>query len=880
MAPTKLEEISAKVNEAIEDFCGGIATKVVRHPRKTIAIQYAVTVICAMGFTQLTYDNLPERLYVPQDTEAFEDRDYVEARYGFTPTASAIAIDGSTNLLAREPLRHLFDLHDKIMLLEREHGHVAYDERYCFLKGGVCQRSGILAFWDWNRTKFELDDDILATVNNPTVPNLNDENERYVVLRNWASDYEHDANGTVVRATKLLFRYYLGIHLHAKPRKDPHGEKLEVRFTDCVVDFESRHFDAWPDNRALRDMNSVTAVNRDQILINLCLLLVFAYTMYCFSNRNHGESHAFLGAQAVLTVFAAIGAGFGVGVGMGIVFNPSTMIAIFLVLGIGIDDAFVIYGAYQIVDRNEHRSVDDAVVASMRSAGASITVTSITDVCAFIAGSFISIPALSSFCVFSALAVFVDYSFQITAFVAWMTLDMRKAEERQGKDCCCLCCPCLPGAKKRAAAAPTQICAEDRLAAADKGSSKDAEDPEKVVAPIEVHSFFGGPYATALLSKPGKVGVLAVTAVLVALGVVGCQNFAMDFDVEWFLTRRGPYGFVYEHIDLRDKWFSHQKLFPARIFTKDGDYWAEKDKIARMLDHIRAEGGTAKSLMDYNWFTQHEIFDEVHMPPKSNSSAEYFASVRHFLAGPGKGYTDSVLFDPDDPDRITSAAYPIFWKFANDKAAAAAAVRKMVKQRRIIADHGALDAILFNEVFVFLEGLVVVVRETVTSLCLASLAVFVVLIVLLANVQLALLILCVCVMESVCLLGAIHWYDDRLNSITAFFIIIAVGLSVDCSAHIAHTFQHAEGATRDARARYALNAIGSSVFKGGLSTFFGICITAFASSYIFWCFFKFLASIIAYAVYFGMVVVPVILSLVGPMQEHSAPVSPAPLTAK
>merc|ERR1711903_308610 len=123
----------------------------------------------------------------------------------------------------------------------------------------------------------------------------------------------------------------------------------------------------------------------------------------------------------------------------------------------------------------------------------------------------------------------------------------------------------------------------------------------------------------------------------------------------------------------------------------------------------------------------------------------------------------------------------------------------------------------------------------------------------LANVQMAVMVLCVCGEISVCLLGSIHWYGDRLNNVTAFFIIIAVGLSVDCSAHMAHTFAHARGATRDDRAREALRQMGDSVFKGGISTFFGICITGFAKSYIFWCFFKFLASIIAYAQFFGMV---------------------------
>jgi len=111
-AHTLIERASAAVNKKIEEGCGSVARVVTKHPRKTIAAQYALTVVCVMGFANMRYDNLPERLYVPQDTQAFDDRDWVEARYGFTPTSSFAYIDGKGNLFDRAALRDLFDLHD------------------------------------------------------------------------------------------------------------------------------------------------------------------------------------------------------------------------------------------------------------------------------------------------------------------------------------------------------------------------------------------------------------------------------------------------------------------------------------------------------------------------------------------------------------------------------------------------------------------------------------------------------------------------------------------------------------------------------------------------------------------------------------------------
>ena len=169
-----------------------------------------------------------------------------------------------------------------------------------------------------------------------------------------------------------------------------------------------------------------------------------------------------------------------------------------------------------------------------------------------------------------------------------------------------------------------------------------------------------------------------------------------------------------------------------------------------------------------NWYTQHELYDEKNDTSVyplangvSNTSAAWHASLRQFLDGPGRGFADNVQFETDNGTRldvVTSTSMPVFWKFVNDKTAAAAGVRRMIDQREIAKDAApGLSPIVFHEVFVFFEGLAVVVRETVQSLCFAALAVFIVLLLMLANVQMAVMILCVCGEISICLLGSIHW---------------------------------------------------------------------------------------------------------------------------
>merc|ERR1712032_1160231 len=74
---------------------------------------------------------------------------------------------------------------------------------------------------------------------------------------------------------------------------------------------------------------------------------------------------------------------------------------------------------------------------------------------------------------------------------------------------------------------------------------------------------------------------------------------------------------------------------------------------------------------------------------------------------------------------------------------------------------------------------------------------------------------------DVCLLGYMaHWNLD-FNSVTAINVTIAVGLAVDYSAHVAHSFLVATG-DRQQRVIHAIDHIGSSVANGAFTTFLAV----------------------------------------------------------
>ena len=67
----------------------------------------------------------------------------------------------------------------------------------------------------------------------------------------------------------------------------------------------------------------------------------------------------------------------------------------------------------------------------------------------------------------------------------------------------------------------------------------------------------------------------------------------------------------------------------------------------------------------------------------------------------------------------------------------------------------------------------------------------------------------------------------------------------------------------------ALGKVGVSVFKGGASTFIGICLLAFSASYVFRLFFKMLFGIVALGLLVGYFLFPSLLTVSGACSNRS-----------
>ena len=143
-------------------------------------------------------------------------------------------------------------------------------------------------------------------------------------------------------------------------------------------------------------------------------------------------------------------------------------------------------------------------------------------------------------------------------------------------------------------------------------------------------------------------------------------------------------------------------------------------------------------------------------------------------------------------------------------------------------------------------------------------AIFVTLLLFLRSFQAACIVI-FCVASTIIeISGFLYFWGLTIDVVSCNILVISVGLCVDFFTHIAHGFLVSPG-DRNARISSALLNIGPAVFNGAMSTLLAFILLSTSESYVFHTFFKIFFLICSLGLYQSLFVLPVILSIYGPL---------------
>lgn len=147
------------------------------------------------------------------------------------------------------------------------------------------------------------------------------------------------------------------------------------------------------------------------------------------------------------------------------------MLTIYMILGIGADDAFILYDAWlqaRFAGEEVNEDWTSRFAWAYRRAFRAMAVTTATTCGSFVIGAFSPLPQVRDFCIFAALVVLVDWLFCITLFASAVIVHDKyiRSDKRKGTclgpGCCCgcvrmcagICCKSCVGEYPEPGAAP------------------------------------------------------------------------------------------------------------------------------------------------------------------------------------------------------------------------------------------------------------------------------------------------------------------------------------------------------------------------------------------------------------------------------------------
>ncbi|GMH38064.1 hypothetical protein BSKO_05948 [Bryopsis sp. KO-2023] len=851
-----------------------------------------------------------DRLYSPISAPALKDREYVEKVYGDDVLLTSVFMVAKNpeggNVLSKSHLLELMDLWEIIAGLEVNYEGVTYGwEDVCSKsklitldKYTACKAFSILDAWNLDRTSLLNDPDVLETITRKTVNGTQEGAGlaaafsgainaagsplfRGLLLGSKGIEYGPDGRLTEASAFRIsLFKKTNKVELDGK-FFDPVEFAWENAVVEVVHGWEGPLLKGYVGSFNQVDEVSEREVTRETfwVILSYSLVVLVSHMVLFRNSRAFCKMH--LTFVSIVAITIAIASSHGIVNLLGVPYNLVVRTVPFLLVGLGMDDTFVIMGAYSMVPHD--LPLEQRIAETMKQAGSSIMVTSVTDFVAFTVGTFATIPAVQVFCLYASVGVLFDFLFQVTFFVAFVVLDAKR-EARANKGV-------------RFFGLGKQIEKKSFQTDSSGGSPPQVKDitrmstnkqmpggAEKFVGNNSYPKWFGkgqfDPAAPSLsrrvigeilpsltLSSMGKIVVILIELATLGLAIYGCTQVYTDFRYfEWFT----PKGSSLERaVQIEDTYFQGEQ-FPFSIYTKEAvdgrDYFYHQEELSRLSaavvnsPYISKEPIPASSWYD-NFLTWSRAFksgqvDANGLAPNATIFNEW---VKEFLDTRGHIFLDAVVFS-EDGSRIVSSRMVVFTR-------AVEAMGELLDDVDIIRTSVGeaapnLEAFAYGFAFPFLDSFRTVTSETINNVISAAAAVFFICLFILADFVTTACVVLMIALTDVFLFGFMHFGGLQFNIVTSINIILAVGIAVDYSSHIAHSFLVATG-TREERAQKALYHIGGEVFSGAFTTWVAVLGLGFASHYIFTVFFKMFFVIVVAGLWHGLIVLPVVLSLVG-----------------
>jgi Niemann-Pick C1 protein len=251
---------------------------------------------------------------------------------------------------------------------------------------------------------------------------------------------------------------------------------------------------------------------------------------------------------------------------------------------------FVIMACWDDLSKEQKKlPVPERIGLMLKHGGVSITVTSVTDILAFIVGSSTILPSLESYCIYAACAVLMTFLFAVTFFTACFVLDQERVEKKRNGIIVCY--------------------------------QHENYEPNACSQLQISNKVFEYIYSKVILTKIGKISVIVITVICLGFSLDSIRRLEQRFDPTWFIPKDSYFA---DYLAVRKSYFPTNG-FEAGIYTGSVNYSHELINIKNMVDDLSDQHDIALGVI--SWVDPFRNFVKINFQTdvyNETLSEEYF----------------------------------------------------------------------------------------------------------------------------------------------------------------------------------------------------------------------------------------------------------------
>lgn len=580
--------------------------------------------------------------------------------------------------------------------------------------------------------------------------------------------------------------------------------------------------------------------------------MVFSFSIFTCLSTNWVISKPWMGLAAGISAILCVLSSFGFVLMCGIPYIDIVLSIPFLMLGIGIDDSFVLIAAWRRT--NPKDSVEDRMGKTFSEAAVSITLTSLTNFFSFCVGLATPFRMIQIYSIYAMTAIVFCYCYEITFFGACLALSGYREKKK------------LHPLSFQPVISKMEAVGKHRL----YKLFCYGDDIDYKKESVWLMIFFRDYFSILLIKKYSRSIILLLLCMYLGIAAYGCYSIKEGMDYR-HVFQYDSYGWKY--MDWHYKYFTQ---YPHRIqivINKTLDYSNPviQQKVENLLQTFENSSFCSGQELTESWLRLYK--NAVNSPQGWLSFRGYnMSNKKDFIDGLKIFFkiklfemlSSDVIFNENETDIVASRF------IINSKDVHNSAHEKiMLNQLYEIAEKSEFPVIVYSLLFPIIEQLLYIRSICIQTIASASVIMVITFFAFVPNIKCAFFVALSIIFIEVGVIGLMSYWNVNLDALALMSLIMCVGFSVDFISHVSYAYVACKDTKSIDKIRYSLFAAGMPIVQGATSTILGIFILIFARSYSYIIFFKVIFIVMILASLNALFILPILLSFVDKFNAFS-----------